>query len=83
MKVKVTYLLKRDCINAHCSMAKPGKSGVMSHDEAKEYFGTPCDPGILRWHQIVDESEVLTKAEIAFALGNGVEFEYITEQEAA
>lgn len=76
MQVKMIYLVDRECINAHCSMGVPGKQGVLSHDEAKEYFGTPCDPGTLRFFQMVDESEVLDKIRTITGLGHRVEVEY-------
>lgn len=82
MRVKLVYILERDCIDAHTSLMRPGKQGVMKHDEAKEFFGTPCNPGILEYFQIVEEDEVMDKVEIMYDLGHKVRIEYLTEEES-
>lgn len=84
MRVKLTYLVEVPCFFAHASQAKPGGnarsgSAVMSHDEAKKILGTPCDPYILDFWQIVDESEVMEKIKTVNDLGHEVEVEYLNE----
>lgn len=84
MRVKLTYLVEVPCFMAHFSRARPGgntRSGgaVMNHDEAKAVLGTPCDPCIIDFWEIVDESQVMSKIEVIRDLGHDVEVEYLSE----
>ena len=84
MRVKLTYLIDSPCFLAHFSQARPGKTtrsmgGIMSHDEAKAVLGTPCDPCIIDFWEIVDESQVMSKIEVIRGLGHDVEVEYLSE----
>lgn len=80
MKVKLYYLVERDCLNAHVSTGRKGKQGVMEHDEAKAYFGTPCDPGVMTFFQIVEENEVMDRVKVVMDLGHKVEIEYLEDE---